>query len=191
MKLNTRTLGHGLVKFIEKFYVLVPKKKHKPKAITMYDSVTVPDIPLGAAAVAGYVDGLYKTYPTLLTHFPHAKHLSIAVSAATDADCLDVEKGDASIPQAPAWVKKQHARGLKRPVVYTSVSQAQALVDALEKGGVPRTAYRLWTAHYTSKPHWCSVVCSPGFKGTADATQYKSTTSPNLDTSLVRPGFFS
>jgi hypothetical protein len=160
--------------------------------VTMYDSVNVVELPTAAQAVAGYVNGKWPTYWTLVTRFPAARKLSIAVSADRDADCLDVEQGDATPDQAPGWVKRQIARGVVRPVVYTSVSQAVVLLDDLARHGVKRSQVRLWTAHYTHKPHLCDSSCWHGFRGRADATQYTDRAlGRNLDASLCSDGFFA
>lgn len=158
----------------------------------MYDSVTLSAIPGNAAAVAGYVDGYWPTFPDVQKGWPHAHHLSIAVTAKADADCLDVEQGDASPAQAPAWVKRQLRRGVARPVVYSSVSQMPAVLAALKRSHVPRSRVRVWTAHYTGKPHRCTAACGFGFDGVADATQYDNRAfRRNLDVSLCAPGFFT
>lgn len=161
-----------------------------PKAFTMYDSIIVDRIPLDAAAVAGYVNGRWPTFPVLARTHPHARRLSIAVTAFADADCLDVEKGDATPAEAPAWVLRQHARGVKRPVVYTSLSQAKTVLAALNAHGINRSQVRLWTAHYTGKPHRCSPLCRFGLWTRADATQYTDKAhGKSLDASLCAPRF--
>lgn len=165
--------------------------KPAPAEVTMYDSIDVTQIPANAAAVAGYVGGNWPTYPTLAQKFPHAYRLSIAVNAGEDADCLDIEQGDATITDAPAWVKRQLARGLKLPALYTSLANADQLERTLLATGLPRTSYRLFTAHYTYKPHRCTSVCGFGFTGQADATQYDDhALGRNLDASLCAPNFF-
>lgn len=173
------------------------RRKPKPQPITMYDSIDVAQIPRDAVAAAGYVNGRWPTFSRL---GPHKHRLSIAVSASANAECLDVEKGDATISQAPAWVKRQLKRGVKRPVVYTSVSRAPALLRALSDAGIRvkrakirrwlGPQIRLWTAHYTFHPHICSKECGFG-DITADATQYHDhALGKNLDASLVSPTFF-
>jgi len=171
------------------------KRPHpEPHYLTMFDSVTPDEIPAVAEAVAGYVGGQWPTYKGLLVSHPHAKHLSIAVSAVESADCLDVEKGDATIAQAPPWLQSPKAKSANttKPVLYTSVSQAQELINACAKAGIPRSGYLLWTAHYTQTPHLCGPDCYPGFNSHADATQYgNKALGRNLDVSLVRAaGFF-
>lgn len=164
-----------------------PKRKPKPKPFSMYDSVTVGNLPRSATAVAGYVNGWYRTFPHLAEQFPHAKRLSIAVSANANAECLDIEQGDATLAQAPAWVRRQQARGIKKPVVYTSLANASALLSVLRLHGVKRADVRLWTAHYTNKPHRCSPLCGFGMWARADATQWATTSK--LDISLCAPDF--
>lgn len=156
----------------------------------MYDSITLDAIPAKPQAVAGYVNGRWPTFPELEKRWPQAARLSIAVTARANADCLDVENGDATPGQAPAWVKRQQARGIKRPVVYCSVSQAAAVLAALAKSGITRSQIRLWTAHYTGKAHRCDSAC--GLNGQADATQYTDKAlGRNLDASLCAAGFLA
>lgn len=179
-----------------KGYWLFGKPKPAPPAplaeLTMFDSVTPTQIPANAKAVAGYVNGLWPTWDTVCRLFPHAKHLSIAVNAHADAEALDIERGDAINEDAPAWLRRQQKRGVKQPVLYTSVSNAQALVELLRRNGISRSEYRLWTAHYTYKAHRCSSVCGFGFTAGADATQYSDhALGKNLDASLCSPTFFA
>lgn len=158
---------------------------------TMYDSVTLGEIPADAEAVAGYTSGRWPTFSKLAILFPKAHRLSIAVSAEHDADCLDIENGDASPAQAPAWVRRQIARGVKKPVVYSSVSQMGHVLSVLKASGIKRSKVRVWTAHYTSKPHLCGAECYRGFATVADATQYTNNAlGRNLDASLVADSFF-
>jgi hypothetical protein len=158
---------------------------------TMYDSVTLTEIPTNAYAVAGYVGGRWPTFPQLSKQFPKAKHLSIAVNSTEDAECLDIENGDATPAQAPAWIRRQVKRGVKKPVVYSSVSQMPAVLLALEVSGIKRSQVRVWTAHYTGVTHLCDQLCGFGFKTKADATQYTDKAlGRNLDASLVSNAFF-
>jgi hypothetical protein len=91
---------------------------------------------------------------------------------------------------AARWVKRQQARGVKHPVVYTSVSNVPALLGALAKDGIKRLDIRLWTAHYTGRPHLCGPQCGFGMSTTADATQYTNhALGRTLDASLCRDGF--
>jgi hypothetical protein len=152
--------------------------------IVLYDAVDLTQIPGSAHAVAGYVDGLWPTYQELAARFPHAVHrLSIATSAAHDAHCLDVEQGDATPSQVPAWVTRQHARGLPRPILYASLLNGMAAVrGALERAQISHHHYRLWVADWTDVPH-----CPPGF----DGCQWTDRAGGrNCDESLVHDDFF-
>lgn len=169
-----------------------PTPAPKPsKQFIMYDSITVSEIPTNATAVAGYVGGRWPTFKSLFVLFPGARKLSIAIAADEDAHCLDVEKGDAEPSQAPAWVRRQHARGDKCPIVYTSLAYAQGLVNLLGASGLRYgTDYKLWCAHYTGSKHICSPKCGLGLKVTAHATQYTDKAfGRNLDASLCSPTF--
>lgn len=168
-------------------------KPPKPSEFVMYDSVTVSAIPATAKAAAGYVNGRWPTITdgTLHKQCPHARLFSIAVTADADADCLDIENGDATPRQAPAWVRRQHARGGKRPAIYCSLSKAMIVRVILLAHGVRRSSYRIVTAHYTGRPHRCTIRCGFRFIGRADATQYTDRAlGRNLDASLCAPDFF-
>jgi hypothetical protein len=200
---NPTGLSHGAQEFIRLLKarnefqtkrgnrrVKVYNATHRTPPVTvMYDSITLNDIPVDAPAVAGYVNGKWPTYDQVVLRWPKAKHLSIAVNTSRDADCLDVEPGDATNADAPGWVHRQLARGAHRPVVYTSASNANALMDTLARAGISRSKYRLWTAHYTHTPHRCGAAC--GVRGVADATQWTNVShGRNLDESLLAPTFF-
>lgn len=151
------------------------------RQFTMYDSTEVGQIPVTAEAVAGYVGGNWPTFGPLSQKFGKAKRLSIAVNAGEDAECLDVETGDATPAEAPAWVNRQKARGVARPVLYANFSTMPAVKAALASAGIPRSAVRLWVAEYTYTPHIPS-----GY----DACQYTNRAlGRNLDASLCNPGF--
>lgn len=156
----------------------------------MYDSITVEAIPKSATAVAGYVGGFWPTYKQLQREFGHVRLLSIAVNASENADCLDVEKGDSTPQQAPAWVRRQQARGVKRPVIYCSVSVVPAVVAALRADGLSTSAVRWWTAHYVGRPHLCGPGCGMPANHIADATQWTDRAlGRNLDESLCGDNF--
>ena len=159
--------------------------------LVMYDDVNLDLIPADAEAVAGYVNGRWPTFSQLAKRWPKAKHLSIAVNAEYDADCLDIESGDATPAQAPTWVRRQIARGAKKPVVYSSVSEMPTVLSVLKASGIRRSKVRVWTAHYTGKPHRCGAECYRGFATVADATQYTDNAlGRSLDASLVADSFF-
>jgi hypothetical protein len=161
----------------------------RPRRFAMYDAIIVADLPADAAAYAGYVNGHWPTWPVLAATHPHAKRLSIAVFSDADADCLDIETGDATPASAPAWVRRQHARGLNRPVAYANRSTMPAVIRALRAAGIKRSQVRLWVADYTGRPHL--PILSWGARPTrADACQWTDKAhGRSLDESLCAPGF--
>lgn len=157
----------------------------------MYDAVTVSNIPSSAPAVAGYTSGLFPTWPTLLKLFPRARKLAIAVNAAHDADVLDVEQGDATPAQAPAWIKRQHAvhKTSGIPIIYCSVSVVATVAHLCSSAGLKHGVdYLIWSAHYTFRLHLCSPTCGFSMPFTADATQWTDKAlGRSLDQSHVAP----
>lgn len=161
-------------------------------SIVMFDSIDISQIPAGPAAVAGYVDGAWPNAQALAARFPHARLLTIAVDPARDADCLDIETGDATPGSAAAWYARQKARGVQRPCLYASVSAMQAEVSpALKAAGIDRVAVRLWTAHYAGL-HVCAHDTCGELSFQADGTQWTSRAfGRNLDQSLLAASFFA
>lgn len=159
----------------------------------MFDSVDVSQIPRAARAVAGYVGGNWPTYQALTVAFPKAHKLSIAISATEDAACLDIETGDATPAEAPGWVRRQRDNGLERPTCYGSVSVVKnEIVPELSAKGFSRKQYKIWTAHYTGKPHICGPHTCGELPYDADATQWTSSyEGKNLDCSLISSNFFT
>ena len=160
--------------------------------ITMFDSVTISQIPPNPSAVAGYVDGRFANVAELRDMFPHARVLSIAVNAAHDADCLDIETGDATPGQAAAWFLRQKARGVNRPCLYASAFVMDTeVIPALEAAGIGPREIRLWSAHYTHTPHVCGPASCRELGRTADGTQWTNRAmGRNLDQSLLSDDFF-
>lgn len=178
-------------------YVAVLKARvaaRKTKTATptvMFDSITLDAIPKDAKAAAGYVGGRWPTFPRIVSGWPKARHVSIAVTAKQDADMLDVEPGDAVPAQAVDWYHRQKARGVKRPGFYTSASQLQALVDLLAHAGIARKSVRIWSAHYTMRSHICGPGCGFGIRIVADATQWTDKSQgKNLDESKCSATFW-
>jgi hypothetical protein len=148
----------------------------------MYDSVSVDQIPTDAEAAAGYVNGAFANYPQIVARTPHAHHLSISVRASGDAECLDVETGDATPSEAPAWVRRQLARGVHTPVLYANASTMPAVRAALDAAGLHRSDYSLWVAHFDG-----IAQVPAGY----DAKQYEEhKSSPHADLSICLEEFF-
>lgn len=157
--------------------------------ITMLDSIDVSVLPAGYQAYAGYVNGRWPTFNNLKEKFPSARILSIAVNASADADCLDVENGDATIQDIAdgTWFARQVARKIV-PCFYIEASNLAEAQNHLRI--LPRNSYRLWSAHYTNQH-----ICGPNSCGyglyVADGTQWTSTFSgSNIDASILNSNFF-
>ncbi len=162
--------------------------------LTMYDSTNVGTLPHGADAYAGYVQGAFPTFAALERLFAASgvHLLSIAVFASGDADCLDIEVGDATIAQAPGWVKRQLARGAHRPCLYTSVSNMDALVTTLGGAGISRAEVRFWSAHYGQGKHICGAGTCGLTRHACDGTQWTDAAlGRSLDESILLSDFFS
>jgi hypothetical protein len=157
---------------------------------------------LAVEAFAAYVDGGIGDQPNaarVAAAFPGARHLSIALSAAHDADCLDVENGAASPADVPGWVARQRARGIARPCLYANVStMADAVLPAVRpvlRAGL--ASVRLWSAHYDPAhgEHICGPAsCKwPGLTVAMDATQWTDAyhgPAGVVDMSLLADDFF-
>jgi hypothetical protein len=162
----------------------------------MFDTAFNDQFPAGAAAYAAYVDGDIGNQPNyayIVSAFPHAQHLSIALFSSDNADVLDVEPGASDASDIPGWYDRQVARGVSRPVIYASASTMDTeVLSVLSEGGIARAKTRLWTAHYGVGEH----ICGPGTCGAlsvnADGTQWTSDAAGLvLDQSLLVGDFFT
>lgn len=153
--------------------------------LRMLDSITPGNLPPGADAYAGYVDGHFANVAQIRARFPGKRVLPIAVFAADDAEAADCEPGDMMPSQLPAWVKRQQARGVHRPVVYASISQMPAVLAALTAGGITRAQVRLWSAHYGAGKHICA-----GMDGTQWRDNAPGVNGTLIDESLLSGDFF-
>jgi len=151
----------------------------------MLDSITPGNLPPGADAYAGYVDGRFANLTAIRARFPGARILEIAVFASSDAECADCEPGDMMPSQVAAWVKRQQARGVHRPVVYASISQMPVVRAALGSAGITRDQVRLWSAHYGAGKHICT-----GMDGTQWTDAAPGTGGSRIDESLLNDDFF-
>lgn len=151
----------------------------------------------GAQAIAGYVNGTWANWDQVVAEYEKSgKHLvSIDVIGDADAQCLDVERGDATPAQAPAWVQRTMEAGIKArdlrwfPKIYVEEGSARALIDAIEAAHIGRSDIRIWTGHWTGIPHICTMAY--GCSVDADATQWSNRyASLSLDINLCKPSFF-
>ena len=111
----------------------------------MADSVTAADLPVGYDFYAGYVNGLYANMAQIERRFPDSKVIGISVTVANNGTVLDVEKGDATPAQAPAWVQMRRQAGII-PWVYCSESVWPAVQQAFSAQGIAPPLY--WIAAY-------------------------------------------
>lgn len=159
----------------------------------MYDSAFNDQLPAGGDAYAGYVDGHVgdqPNYDAIVKKFPKAQHLSISV-LGNDADCLDIEAGAAAVASAPGWWARQRARGVARPVFYASASVMDAVIFGLNVARVPRTQYRLWSAHYKDGKHICGPATCRLMSQGADGTQWDDVVGGlTADVSMLAANFF-
>jgi peptidoglycan hydrolase-like protein with peptidoglycan-binding domain len=157
--------------------------------LTMFDSISISQLPGGTGyCYAGYVNGSWPTYNSVVADFPGHNVLSIAVNAGANADCLDVENFDATPGQAAGWYARQLARGVQRPCIYASAGVVSTILSLLAAAGVTRSAVRIWSAHYTTQH-----ICGPNVCGypAADGTQWTSRAmGRNLDQSMLVNDFF-
>jgi hypothetical protein len=162
----------------------------------MYDTTLNDQFPAGAQAYAAYVDGAVGNQPNyayIVSAFPKAQHLSIALYASDNADALDVEPGASSPGDVPSWYARQVRRGVQRPCIYANVSTMNAsILPTLSQAGIPRANVRLWTAHYDVGEHICGPD-SCGMLGiNADGTQWTPTAlGLVLDQSQLAEDFFT
>jgi len=159
--------------------------------IFMFDDANVALLP-DADAYAAYDDGFYNNLAQIRAAHPNADILSIAVNANDVADALDIEKGAATDAQLVAWYKKSLSAGVTKPTVYAAVSNMDGALRTLANAGIPRTAVRVWTAHFTNESHLCGPTTCKECETSADATQFTQTADGrSLDESVCEANFFT
>lgn len=162
--------------------------------LIMYDAINVSNIPATAQYAAGYVGGNWPTYAngSLAKQCPKAALLSIAVNSSENAECLDVENGDATVADVAAWVKKQIAAGTSKPVIYASISTMKSVIAALAANNISRQTVRLWSAHYAQGNHICGPSSCGQVNQDMDGTQWTDAANGKvLDQSALVDNFFS
>ena len=162
--------------------------------LRMLDSIYAGNLPAGADAYLGYVDGNWADFQAEVAKFPHAHVLSMAVFPRDDAAGCDREPGDLALGDIAVWVKRQIAHGAWRPVVYASVSGMDFCIQALRVAGVALPAVRLLTAHYGAGKHICGPATCKLVTVAVDGTQWRDN-APGVggslvDESVLRDDFF-
>jgi hypothetical protein len=125
----------------------------------MYDSTDAANIPPTATLLAGYINGAWPSYYSMVARFPSTTTiLSITTYAHNPdnsyvvADILDVESGDASPAEAPGWTTAM--RALRRPIIAPYCSRLGTWPDTLaafKAQSVPLPDF--WIADQTNTPH--------------------------------------
>jgi hypothetical protein len=162
--------------------------------LRMLDSVTPGNLPPGADAYLGYVDGHWANAAAVKAKFPGKPVLTMAVFASSDAEGADCETGDMMPAQIPPWVLRQRRRGVARPVVYASASVMPEVLRQLTLSGIARGDVRLLSAHYTTR-HICGpATCAyPGVPA-CDGTQWRDNAlgagGSQVDESVLLDDFF-
>lgn len=154
---------------------------------TMYDAVTVSDLPKTATLIAGYVDGQFANVNTMRQQFPNATIVDIAVFPTTNnGHVLDVETGDATPTQAPGWAKMRRSAGID-PTIYCNKSTWQAVQNAFTATGEPQPHY--WIADWTGQPHSIpgAVACQYQAAGPYDVSEVADYW-PGIDLAPKRSG---
>jgi len=143
---------------------------------TMHDAVTPSNIdPRAVQLVAGYLNGRYAWSAADWARFPDAVHVGISVRAYwTVGHVLDVETGDATPAEAPAWVQARRVAGAD-PTVYCNSSTWPAVRAAFAAAHVAEPHY--WIARYDG---------DPTIPDGAVAKQYRGNVAPGIDVSAVR-----
>lgn len=116
---------------------------------TMYDAVTVANLPPGGDLYAGYIDGRYANVDTIRARFPTARVVVISVVGGTPADVLDVEAGDVKPAGAPQWVTWMRSLG-RTPTIYCPRSLWTACIFQFNVQGVEWPNW--WIAQYDNDP---------------------------------------
>lgn len=148
----------------------------------MIDAVTATDIPRGADLVAGYIDGPRSQWGADdWARFPGVTLVRIATNPATnDGIVLDVEPGDASVDDVPAWLALRRAAGVD-PTVYCSASVQLLVAAACQAAGTVEPHY--WIADWDGDPTLPEGVVAKQYMSTV-LVDYSSVADywPGVDT---------
>lgn len=115
-----------------------------PPFLRMVDATSAADLPatagiLDADAAAGYVDGMWPSFASIVAQFPSARAFSITIGTGVAAYWVDHEGGDASIERTIALLEQGLVVG-----VYCDYADWSAMRAAVLVAGVRRPPY--WIA---------------------------------------------
>lgn len=102
------------------------------------DSTTAADIPQTGTQVAiGYANGTYQWSQADWDRFAHIPHAMIDVNASNpSADVLDIEQYDATVAQAPGWVRAHNTAHAYPGILYCSRDTLTPLFNELNAAGL-------------------------------------------------------
>lgn len=152
----------------------------------MGDAIDPHQLPGGLDAYAGYGDGRWPDYLAIAAAHPTAYLLELTVYLANLGQGIDMEPMDATVDQFPAYYRARVQGGVWRPVGYASISAMPGVIHAASVAGIPRSAYRLWSAHYGAGQHICGPTTCGG--AACDGTQWID--HGGWDESLLHDDFF-
>ena len=164
--------------------------------LVCYDDIYAANLPAGADAYLGYVDGYWPDYKDEVAKFTSAHIIGLTVKGAQIGDGCDIENGDLSASSGAQWIHDAQGR-VVRPIAYSSVSEMETVISEASGLGLTRDKYRVFTAHYTYSPHICgpSTCAYPGLTQPADATQWTDKkmglNGVLIDQSMLSDGFFN
>lgn len=154
----------------------------------MADSVNPAGLPPGMDAYLGYTDGSWPDFAVIRAQHPGVPVFGLTVYLKNEGDGMDVEPGDATPAQSATYVKMRHGAGIARPIIYSSASNTNECRRSLDDAGLPRSSYRLMSAHYGVGPHICgNPGTNCGYEIDVDGTQWID--HGDWDESLLRDNF--
>lgn len=119
-----------------------------------------------------YTDGRFANGTATKQRFPGKKYVGITPFNADFADCQDIETGDATPADFPAFVRNSKHPNIDKPMAYASLNVMPEVIKAAQDAGIPRSAYYLFVAEWTGVGH-----IPAGY----DATQYASNSGFDSD----------
>jgi hypothetical protein len=149
-----------------------------PQDFTFYDSISPSLIPANQQ-IATYADGKYAVERSLVSNPDQVIWIDVNGRDA-NADCIDVEPGDATPARAATWVQHRlTAHPGSIAIIYTMRSEWGATKAAVAKlPASMQSQVRWWIADPTGHPHLV-----PG----SQATQWYW--GDDYDISMAEPGF--
>jgi len=92
-----------------------------------YDDIYAANLPAGADAYLGYVDGHWPDYNEEVAKFTSAHIIGLTVFDIQQGDGCDIENGDLTAQQGANWLHAAQGR-VVRPIAYSSVSEMETVI---------------------------------------------------------------